>query len=319
MTEEQKPSQVGPIRSSSEHRKSTKPIMEKRRRARINQSLAELKTLILDAMKKDSSRHSKLEKADILEMTVKHLQALQRQQMAVAVNSDPSVLAKYRAGYSECAQEVTRYLSNMDGLDAGVRTRMVTHLTGGMHVLDAQVRYGAVMQGSGAGMQALQLQGMPAVPSAGLPTVSVLPKVQYADATTRMYGGFGLQLIPSTLPSGEIAFMLPNQQLPPGGLQAGHVIPVIANVPDGGAAAAMSTAASAVCLSSPPSAAAGSVSPASTTSSSSSSSGGSSQSSLSPGRRSVSPPAGKAAPSVSPTGLLPPHQEPKEEDMWRPW
>lgn len=83
--------------------------MEKRRRARINESLSQLKTLILDAFRKDvsrgrevrsrgggaelgslgalvgckpppppypqSSRHSKLEKADILENTVRHLGA----------------------------------------------------------------------------------------------------------------------------------------------------------------------------------------------------------------------------------------------------
>ena len=34
---------------------SNKPIMEKRRRARINNCLNDLKTLILDAMKKDVS------------------------------------------------------------------------------------------------------------------------------------------------------------------------------------------------------------------------------------------------------------------------
>lgn len=34
---------------------SNKPIMEKRRRARINNCLNELKALILDAMKKDVS------------------------------------------------------------------------------------------------------------------------------------------------------------------------------------------------------------------------------------------------------------------------
>uniref|UniRef100_A0A2K5ZXN9 Hes family bHLH transcription factor 1 n=1 Tax=Mandrillus leucophaeus TaxID=9568 RepID=A0A2K5ZXN9_MANLE len=71
-------------KTASEHRKSSKPIMEKRRRARINESLSQLKTLILDALKKDSSRHSKLEKADILEMTVKHLRNLQRAQMTPA-------------------------------------------------------------------------------------------------------------------------------------------------------------------------------------------------------------------------------------------
>ncbi|KAG7172674.1 deadpan-like 4 [Homarus americanus] len=39
--------------SKAELRKSNKPIMEKRRRARINTCLGELKSLILDAMKKD--------------------------------------------------------------------------------------------------------------------------------------------------------------------------------------------------------------------------------------------------------------------------
>lgn len=54
------------------------------------------------------ARHSKLEKADILEMTVKHLQAVQRQQLALAVAHDPAVLTKFRSGFAECAQEVTR-------------------------------------------------------------------------------------------------------------------------------------------------------------------------------------------------------------------
>uniref|UniRef100_A0AAQ4QEJ2 Hairy-related 9 n=1 Tax=Gasterosteus aculeatus aculeatus TaxID=481459 RepID=A0AAQ4QEJ2_GASAC len=92
-------------KSASEHRKSSKPIMEKRRRARINESLGQLKTLILDALKKDSSRHSKLEKADILEMTVKHLRNLQRVQMS-ALSADATVISKYRAGFNECMNEV---------------------------------------------------------------------------------------------------------------------------------------------------------------------------------------------------------------------
>ncbi|CAG5896297.1 unnamed protein product [Menidia menidia] len=62
--------------------------MEKRRRASINESLAQLKTLILDALGKASSRNSKLDMADILEMTVKHLQNLQRAQMAAALNTN---------------------------------------------------------------------------------------------------------------------------------------------------------------------------------------------------------------------------------------
>lgn len=118
--------------------------MEKRRRARINQSLALLKTLILDSTRTEvyanavrlflavhlilvrsffnnvfscfffpvvlsdvvvvqNTKHSKLEKADILELTVRHLQ---RQKV---LGSD--VRDKYRAGFQECAREVSSVLT----------------------------------------------------------------------------------------------------------------------------------------------------------------------------------------------------------------
>lgn len=102
--------------------------MEKKRRARINNSLNELKVLILDALNKDPSRHSKLEKADILEMTVRHLQKLQRQQVAATLVNDNSVLNKYRAGFSECATEVSRYMGNIDSVDQSLRQRILGHL-----------------------------------------------------------------------------------------------------------------------------------------------------------------------------------------------
>jgi hypothetical protein len=117
-----------PVSKTSEHRRATKPIMEKKRRARINNSLNELKVLILDALNKDPSRHSKLEKADILEMTVRHLQNVQRQQMASAISTDPSVLNKYRAGFNECATEVGRYIGRVDGVENALRQRILNHL-----------------------------------------------------------------------------------------------------------------------------------------------------------------------------------------------
>ncbi|KAL4716676.1 hypothetical protein ACJJTC_004795 [Scirpophaga incertulas] len=76
--------------SKAELRKTNKPIMEKKRRARINQCLNELKDLLVDTTNTDPARHSKLEKADILELTVKHLQTLQRQQLAAAIAADPA-------------------------------------------------------------------------------------------------------------------------------------------------------------------------------------------------------------------------------------
>ncbi|PNF40499.1 hypothetical protein B7P43_G08178 [Cryptotermes secundus] len=68
--------------ATEESRKIRKPLMEKKRRARMNQSLNELKQLLLDGntSKKENSRPTKLEKADILEMAVQHLQRLHEQQ-----------------------------------------------------------------------------------------------------------------------------------------------------------------------------------------------------------------------------------------------
>ncbi|KAJ8918571.1 hypothetical protein NQ315_013076 [Exocentrus adspersus] len=64
----------------SESRKIRKPLMEKKRRARINDSLEALKQILLEsrtALKESKGqRTAKLEKADILEMTVRYLQHL---------------------------------------------------------------------------------------------------------------------------------------------------------------------------------------------------------------------------------------------------
>lgn len=64
------------------------------------------------------ARHSKLEKADILEMTVKHLEGLRSEG---TVSPD-----RFRAGYKHCVAEVAKY----SGLDAGLRRRLVKHLEG---------------------------------------------------------------------------------------------------------------------------------------------------------------------------------------------
>ncbi|XP_004705564.1 transcription factor HES-4 [Echinops telfairi] len=119
---------------------SSKPVMEKRRRARINQSLGQLKTLILDALRKDSSRHSKLEKADILEMAVRHLQGLQRVQVTAALGADPAVLGKYRAGFNECLAEVNRFLADCEGVPADVRSRLLSHLAACLGQLGSSYR-----------------------------------------------------------------------------------------------------------------------------------------------------------------------------------
>lgn len=64
-------------------------------------------------------------------MTVKYLQTMQRNQINVAtasVQNDPTVYLKFKAGFSDCRNEVVRYISQIDGVDANVKQRLMGHL-----------------------------------------------------------------------------------------------------------------------------------------------------------------------------------------------
>ncbi|XP_069677173.1 protein hairy [Periplaneta americana] len=209
-----------PQRRTNENRRSNKPIMEKRRRARINNCLNELKTLILDAMKKDPARHSKLEKADILEMTVKHLENLQRQQVAMSAATDPSVLNKFRAGFTECAGEVGRF----PGLESPVRKRLLQHLANCLNGTTTAAPSGTgVPQPSPQDSSPAPPQHQTAVqvhilPSSTTTTVDNHQTPTAVSASSPPNGiffttgpnGAGLQLVPTRLPNGDIALVLPS-------------------------------------------------------------------------------------------------------------
>merc|ERR1739848_693396 len=59
---------------SHQYKKIMKPLLERKRRARINKCLDELKDIMTAALQAQGENVSKLEKADILELTVRHLQ-----------------------------------------------------------------------------------------------------------------------------------------------------------------------------------------------------------------------------------------------------
>uniref|UniRef100_A0A8C4QQW0 BHLH domain-containing protein n=1 Tax=Eptatretus burgeri TaxID=7764 RepID=A0A8C4QQW0_EPTBU len=110
-------------------RKRRRGIIEKRRRDRINSSLAELRRLVPRAGEKQTS--GKLEKAEILQMTVDHLRALNSlggkcyyEAYAVAVD--------YRnLGFRECLAEVARFMGtpNNTGDSGPWAPRLVAHLS----------------------------------------------------------------------------------------------------------------------------------------------------------------------------------------------
>ncbi|CAH1239955.1 HES1 [Branchiostoma lanceolatum] len=208
---------------SCERRKSSKPIMEKRRRARINDSLNQLKTLILDALKKDSSRHNKLEKADILEMAVRYFRDLQRQQLAVSSSTDPGTHARYRAGFNHCTAEVSRFT---EGMETPVRQRLLSHLAGLSQTVED------VDGNPGPSTPATAAPGRPTAATmsvtGAIPVVS--PKAQLspgAGLQSTMYGG--MPVVPGPASGGEpLVVLLPSQAFP-GGQVPSHVIPVYAN------------------------------------------------------------------------------------------
>nr|XP_046914034.1 hairy/enhancer-of-split related with YRPW motif protein 1-like [Dermatophagoides farinae] len=110
-------------------RKKRRGMIEKRRRDRINNSLHELKRLVPAAFEKQGS--AKLEKAEILQMTVDHLRMLHSKGFD-AFSFDPHKFATdyHIIGFRECAAECARYLVVHEGLDFQdpLRLRLISHL-----------------------------------------------------------------------------------------------------------------------------------------------------------------------------------------------
>lgn len=152
------------------------------------------------------ARHSKLEKADILELTVKHLETLQRQQVAMAAAADPSVVNKFRAGYTECASEVGKF----PGLDTSVRRRLMAHLATCLGPVDAS-------NASGQTTTANQQPVQPAPPTTQLqvhilPQLDATPRIQVQQSNGFVFtnaNGNAFHLLPTRLPNGDIALVLP--------------------------------------------------------------------------------------------------------------
>uniref|UniRef100_A0A3B1J881 Hes-related family bHLH transcription factor with YRPW motif 2 n=1 Tax=Astyanax mexicanus TaxID=7994 RepID=A0A3B1J881_ASTMX len=110
-------------------RKKRRGIIEKRRRDRINNSLSELRRLVPTAFEKQGS--AKLEKAEILQMTVDHLKMLQATGGKGFFDVQSLAMDFISIGFRECLTEVARYLSSVEGLDSAdpLRVRLVSHLS----------------------------------------------------------------------------------------------------------------------------------------------------------------------------------------------
>ncbi|KAJ8388933.1 hypothetical protein AAFF_G00124940 [Aldrovandia affinis] len=123
--------------------------MEKRRRARINESLDQLKTLILPLVGKDNSRYSKFEKADILEMAVRFLRDI-----PAVPGKSPS--DSYKEGYKACLQRVSTLLPKTNLLDKDTCRRVDAYIQQAMSAVEVPACQNCCAQNSRVSPQADQ-------------------------------------------------------------------------------------------------------------------------------------------------------------------
>lgn len=117
-----------------------KPLLERKRRARINRCLDELKELMSSALTAEGENLTKLEKADVLELTVRHLHKLRERQQLNGSTSPAAQQDPFRAGFTHCAAEVSRYMAASTGLDVQVGQRLLAHLGRCVHQLDTSAQ-----------------------------------------------------------------------------------------------------------------------------------------------------------------------------------
>lgn len=118
--------------TGSPKRRVNKPMIERRRRERINECLNQLQTLIsqLDKDKPKIGKSNKLEKADILEMTVDFVKRSHPTTSKEEDENSEGVAdsVQYKAGYDKCRNEIQNFLQSSKNVPDDVRSALLRHL-----------------------------------------------------------------------------------------------------------------------------------------------------------------------------------------------
>lgn len=142
-------------------------------------------------------------------MTVKHLQTIQRGQLTMAVQTDPTVLHKFKSGFADCTDEVSRYINQIDGVETGVKQRLIGHLNnciGGLQQISPPYNsYGNSYRSAAPVTLPFANATMAGLHQTG----NAMPLPQDVNNNGRIQMN-GVQLIPSRLPTGELALVMPN-------------------------------------------------------------------------------------------------------------
>ena len=118
----------GTMSRTHQYRKVMKPLLERKRRARINKCLDELKDLMVYSLGVDGDSGSKLEKADILEVTVQYLRKL-KQTDCLALTPNLTYSTRFRQGFNSCTAQVATFLQQPDsGVQPHAAKRILSRL-----------------------------------------------------------------------------------------------------------------------------------------------------------------------------------------------
>uniref|UniRef100_G3Q403 Hairy-related 11 n=1 Tax=Gasterosteus aculeatus TaxID=69293 RepID=G3Q403_GASAC len=100
-----------PIPEDGKRRKRVlKPVVEKKRRDRINQSLAELRSLLLSHTSDQRLQNPKIEKAEILDLAVEYVQKWTAVSLRRSESNAPALLTMENAGFQQCVAQLTSYV-----------------------------------------------------------------------------------------------------------------------------------------------------------------------------------------------------------------
>lgn len=204
--------------------------MERKRRERINTSLSDLARLLTEAhmVKTEAGKATKLEKADILELTVKHIRNLKSQDSAQSKEENTEgqeetkkSSSSYQEGFTRCMRVVEQSLKKAG--KESLKERLLTHLNTCLQTLqppptspdssdDVQV----------PSRDAEKADRHSETPSPlGVKPESAGGSIKQEGATGSASGEVAhrLTLVPTRLPSGSVAFVVqggidPNLLLP---------------------------------------------------------------------------------------------------------
>ncbi|XP_046370531.2 transcription factor HES-1-like [Haliotis rufescens] len=109
-------------------RKGRKLMAEKRRRARINQSLSEIKGIVCREQQQNDPNYDKMEKAEILETTVDYLRNV-RKINTTHQHVKEAVQARFQHGFSKCAKEILSYIQSLPGVSDNVHHQLRKHIS----------------------------------------------------------------------------------------------------------------------------------------------------------------------------------------------